>query len=78
MKNTVEFYRLNPNNFPFKIAWKLFIGKDITHVKRWEGIQDYVLCNLILQYGFGNWEKMLMDKNNWWKWMGIEYKDLAF
>jgi hypothetical protein len=78
MKNAVDFYRHNPTKFPFKIPWKLFICKDITHVKHWGSIQEYGLCNLILLYGFGNWDNILNDRLLWWGWMGVENKSLSF
>lgn len=78
MKQTVEQHHKNPNNFPFKIPWRLFIGKDIMDVKNWGNLQDFVLCSLILRYGFGNWDKILKDRTHWCMLMGPNFKGSNF
>jgi|LakMenEpi03Aug12_release.lakeMendotaPanAssembly.Ray.scaffolds.fasta_scaffold114503_2 hypothetical protein len=46
---------------------KLFVGKRIKIMKGWTNIEDFILCSLIIKYGFGNWDKILCDKDNWAK-----------
>ena len=55
------------NNFQMDSLTQFFVTKDYKKIliKTWLGDSDAMLLQLILFYGFGNWELMLEDKTNW-------------
>ena len=55
------------NNFQMDSLTQFFVTKDYKKIsiKAWLGDSDAMLLQLILFYGFGNWELMLEDKTNW-------------
>lgn len=74
----MKLYSLYPRTFPYKIPliiWK--DGQDV-FIKEWKGIQDFLLCKLIIKHGYGNWSDIEGDRSDWWLGTDEKFKDDKF
>ena len=45
---------------------KIFFKSGVITNDRWNCLMDYILLELVLKYGFGNWKKII-NAHNWYR-----------
>ena len=66
LKKLVLKLKSKPYEFPFHKALRIVGGKRMITIDEWTAPFDYILADLVVEYGFGNWKKIL-TAHNWYR-----------
>ena len=66
LKKLVLKLKSKPYDFPFQKPIRILGGRRMIAIDEWTALYDYILADMVIEYGFGNWKKIL-TAHNWYR-----------